>query len=86
MKVSMDGLRNQFLMNYNSLVYKLNKRIDGEDIVNLEVDTIQRELEGIRSCIVTLAFTYMEGEGGWESMDENTYFEQFNPEEDLDEE
>ena len=82
----MDGLRNQLLMNYNSLVYKLNKRIDGEDIVNLEVDTIQRELEGLRSCIVTLAFTSMEGEGGWESMDENTNFEQFNPEEDLDEE
>jgi hypothetical protein len=86
MKVSMDGLRNQLLMNYNSLVYKLNKRIDGEDIIDLEVDTIQRELEGIRSCIVTLAFTYMEGEDGWESMDENTHFEQFNPEEDLDEE
>lgn len=86
MKVSMDGLRNQLLMNYNSLVYKLNKRIDGDDIIDLEVDTIQRELEGIRSCIVTLAFTYMEGEGGWESMDENTYFEQFNSEEDLDEE
>lgn len=86
MKVSMDGLRNQLLMNYNSLVYKLNKRIDGDDIIDLEVDTIQRELEGIRSCIVTLAFTYMEGEDGWEYMDENTYFEQFNPEEDLDEE
>jgi len=86
MKVSMDGLRNQLLMNYNSLVYKLNKRIDGDDIIDLEVDTIQRELEGIRSCIVTLAFTYMEGEDGWESMDENTHFEQFNPEEDLDEE
>ena len=86
MQVSMNGLRNQLLMNYNSLVYKLNKRIDGDDIIDLEVDTIQRELEGIRSCIVTLAFTYMEGEDGWESMDENTYFEQFNPEEDLDEE
>lgn len=82
MKVSMDGLRNQLLMNYNSLVYKFNKRIDGDDIVDLEVDTIQQELEGIRSCIVTLAFTYMEGEDGWESMDENTHFEQFNPEED----
>ena len=86
MQVSMNGLRNQLLMNYNSLVYKLNKRIDGDDIIDLEVDTIQRELEGIRSCIVTLAFTYMEGEDGWESMDENTHFEQFNPEEDLDEE
>lgn len=82
----MDGLRNQLLRNYNSLVYKLNKRIDGDDIIDLEVDTIQRELDGMRSCIVTLAFTYMEGEDGWESMDENTYFEQFNPEEDLDEE
>jgi len=86
MKVSMDGLRNQLLRNYNSLVYKLNKRIDGDDIKDLEVDTIQRELEGLRSCIVTLAFTSMEGDDGWESMDENTYFEQFNPEEDLDEE
>ena len=86
MKVSMNGLRNQLLRNYNSLVYKLNKRIDGEDIENLETDNIQRELDGLRSCIVTLAFTSMEGDGGWESMDENTYFEQFNPEEDLDEE
>lgn len=86
MQVSMNGLRNQLLRNYNSLVYKLNKRIDGEDINGLEVYDIQRELEGLRSCIVTLAFTSMEGEGGWESMDENTYFEQFNPEEDLDEE
>jgi len=82
----MDGLRNQLLRNYNSLVYKLNKRIDGEDIKNLETDNIQRELDGLRSCIVTLAFTSMEGDGGWGSMDENTYFEQFNPEEDLDEE
>jgi len=86
MKVSMDGLRNQLLRNYNSLVHKLNKRIDGVYIKDLEVDTIQRELEGLRSCIVTLAFTSMEGDDGWESMDENTYFEQFNPEEDLDEE
>ena len=86
MKVRIDGLRNQLLRNYNSLVYKLNKRIDGDDIIDLEVDTIQRELDGMRSCIVTLAFTYMEGEDGWKSMDENTHFEQFNPEEDLDEE
>lgn len=81
MTVSMDGLRNQLLRNYNSLVYKLNRRIEGENIENLEVDHIQRELEGLRSCIVTLAFTYVEGENGWNSMDENTYFEEFNPEE-----
>ena len=83
MEVSMNGLRNQLLRNYNSLVAKLNKRIDGDDIVDLEIYDIERELEGIRSCIVTLAFTYMEGEGGWNEMDENTHFEQFNPEEEL---
>jgi hypothetical protein len=83
MEVSMNGLRNQLLRNYNSLVSKLNKRIDGDDIVDLEIYDIERELEGIRSCIVTLAFTYMEGEGGWNEMDENTHFEQFNPEEEL---
>ncbi len=79
----MDGLRNHLLRSYNSLVSKLNKRIDGDDIVDLEIYDIERELEGIRSCLVTLAFTYMEGEGGWKSMDDDTYFEQFNPEEEL---
>ena len=83
MQVSMDGLRNHLLRSYNSLVSKLNKRIDGDDIVDLEIYDIERELEGIRSCLVTLAFTYMEGEGGWKSMDDDTYFEQFNPEEEL---
>lgn len=83
MQVSMDGIRNHLLRSYNSLVSKLNKRIDGDDIVDLEIYDIERELEGIRSCLVTLAFTYMEGEGGWKSMDDDTYFEQFNPEEEL---
>ena len=85
MEVSMNGLRNQLLWNYNSLVEKLNSNIKDaswDPHVTIDVDTIQRELDGIRSCIVTLAFTYMEGEGGWKEMDENTHFEQFNPEED----
>jgi hypothetical protein len=30
-------------------------------------------------CIVTLAFTYMEGKDGWKSMTEDTKFELFNP-------
>jgi hypothetical protein len=81
MTVSMDGLRNQMLKNYNSLVYKLNKRIY-DDEINLEVDDIQRELDGLRSCIVTLAFTYMEGEDGWVSMPDETHFETFNPTDD----
>ena len=85
MEVSMNGLRNQLLWNYNSLVEKLNSNIKDaswDPHVTIDVDSIQRELDGIRSCIVTLAFTYMEGEGGWKEMDENTHFEQFNPEED----
>ena len=89
MEVSMNGLRNQLLWNYNSLVEKLNSNIKDaswDPHVTIDVDAIQRELDGIRSCIVTLAFTSMEGEGGWKEMDENTHFEQFNPEEDEDNE
>jgi hypothetical protein len=38
-------------------------------------------MEGIRNAIVTLAFMYQEGEGGFKELDENTHFEEFNPEE-----
>jgi hypothetical protein len=85
MEVSMDGLRRQLLWNYNSLVEKLNNNIKDkswEPEIIISPDSIQRELDGIRSCIVTLAFTYQEGEGGWKEMDENTHFELFNPEDD----
>jgi hypothetical protein len=85
MEVSMDGLRRQFLMNYNSLTEKLNKNIKDsswDPQIIIDPDYIQREMDGLRSCIVTLAFTYMEGESGWKEMDENTHFEEFNPEED----
>ena len=80
----MDGLRNHLLSNYNSLVRKLNSNIKDaswEPHVLIDVDSIQRELDSIRSCIVTLAFTYQEGEGGWKSMDEETKFALFNPQE-----
>ena len=85
MEVSMDGLRRQLLWNYNSLVEKLNNNIKDkswEPEIIISPDSIQRELDGIRSCIVTLAFTYQEGEGGWKELDENTHFELFNPEDD----
>jgi len=81
----MDGLRRQFLMNYNSLTEKLNKNIKDsswDPQIIIDPEYIQREMDGLRSCIVTLAFTYMEGESGWKEMDENTHFEEFNPEED----
>ena len=88
MEVSMDGLRRQLLRNYNSLTEKLNSRITDaswDPQIIIDPDYIQREMDGLRSCIVTLAFTYMDGEGGWKEMDENTHFESFNPEEDEDE-
>jgi hypothetical protein len=84
MEVSMNVLRNQLLANYNSLVRKLNNNIKDESWdphVIVEVDAIQRQLDSIRSCIVTLAFTYQEGEGGWDAMPDDTEFAIFNPEE-----
>jgi hypothetical protein len=87
MDVSMDGLRRQLLRNYNSLAKKLNNNIKDKSWdphVTIDVDSIQKEMDVLRDCIVTLAFTYQEGEGGWKEMDENTHFELFNPEEDED--
>ena len=81
----MNGLRNQLLANYNSLVRKLNSNIKDKSWdphVIVEVDAIQRQLDSIRSCIVTLAFTYQEGEGGCDAMPDDTEFERFNPDED----
>jgi hypothetical protein len=85
MQVSMDGLRRQLLWNYNSLAEKLNKNIKDkswEPHIAIDVDSIQKEMDGLRDCIVTLAFTYQDGESGWKEMDENTHFELFNPDED----
>ena len=83
MEVSMNGLRNQLLANYNSLVKVLNSSIKDESWdphVIVDVDRIQRQLDTIRDCIVTLAFTYQEGEGGWDEMPDDTEFVTFNPE------
>jgi hypothetical protein len=89
MEVSMDGLRRQLLRNYNSLTEKLNSRITDaswDPQIIIDPDYIQKEMDGLRSCIVTLAFTYMDGESGWKEMDENTIFEEFNPEKEEDNE
>jgi len=58
MEVSMDGLRNQLVRNYNSLVRKLNSNIKDESWD-----------------------PHMEGEHGWKSMDDDTKFVLFNPQE-----
>lgn len=83
MKVSMDGLRWQLLESYNSLTQKLNRNIkdkswDPEIIIN--PSEIEKEMDGIRSCIVTLAFMYDDSEDGFKILD-NPQFENFNPKE-----
>ena len=81
----MDGLRGSLIRNYNSLTRKLNNNIKDKSwdaTIVIDPEDISDEMDNIRNCIVTLAFTYMEGEGGWKEMDENTHFELFNPQED----
>ena len=83
MKVSMDGLRWQLLNNYNSLTRKLNKGID-DDEITLSPEDIQREMDNIRSCIVTLSYMYDKREDGFDILDD-PHFESFNElDEDLD--
>ena len=81
MNVSFDGLRKRLIADYNSLVEKLNLSItDGQ--VEVNVDYISRQLDGLRNGLVTLAFIYQDGEDGFKTLDENTHFETFNPIED----
>jgi hypothetical protein len=79
MKVSMDGLRKKLIVNYNSLVKKLNSSIDEDEFIQIDPSYISRELDMIRIAIVTLAFTSQEGNDDWQEMDEDTHFEEFNP-------
>lgn len=83
MKVSMDGLRWQLLDSYNSLTRKLNKGIKKYDTfdteINMSPDEIQREMDNIRSCIVTLAYMYDDSDGGFKIL-EDPHFESFNEE------
>jgi hypothetical protein len=89
MRVSMDGLRWQLLNNYNSLTRKLNRSIKKyetfDDEITLSPEDIQKEMDDIRSCIVTLAYMYDNREDGFKIL-EDPHFESFNEieEEDLD--
>ena len=65
MNVNMDGLRKRLIGDYNSLTRKLNESVkdkswDPEIIV--APGYIQREMDGIRNTIITLAFMYQESE------------------------
>lgn len=75
----MDGLRKSLVKSYNSLVYRLNQGIE-DDSVSVDKHEIEEHLDSIRNCIVTLAFTSLEGQ--WEEMHEDTEFLEFDPEED----
>ena len=82
MEVSMDGLRKRLIADYNSLTKKLNNSIRDKSFdphIIVEPDYISREMDGIRNALVTLAFCYIDGEGGFNELDENTHFEDFNP-------
>lgn len=83
MDVSMDGLRWQLLYSYNSLTEKLNSKIEkdwGEKEITIDPDYIQKEMDIIRSCIVTLAYMYDDSENGFKEL-ENPTFNTFNEEE-----
>lgn len=87
MKVSFEGLRSQLLRSYNSLTQKLNnateKDFDGRDYDKIQIyaSDIEREMEGIRNIVVTMAYMFQEGEDGFKEM-ENPYFEDFHSEDD----
>ena len=81
MKVSMDGVRKHLISDYNSLAKKLTKAYDREDdIIIVDPIEIMKEMEGLRNGIVTLAFSFIEGNEGFKELDENTHFEIFMPE------
>jgi len=81
MDVSMEGLRKRLIGNYNSLTKKLNRKTKEYDTFGDEIcispEDIKDEMDGIRDCLVTLAFCYLDGPGGFSELDENTHFEDF---------
>jgi hypothetical protein len=78
MDVNFDGLRKHLIHDYNSLVEKLNHSIN-DDRIEIDVNYISRQLDGLRSGLITLAFVYQDGPDGFETLNENTHFETFNP-------
>lgn len=83
MEVSMDGLRRRLIADYNWLTIKLNKSIKDKSFdpeIIIDPNYIQREMDGIRSAIITLAFSYIDSEDGFKQLPEDLNFEVFNPE------
>ncbi len=86
MTVSMDGLRNHLLSSYNSLTSKLNRNIrdkESDPTIVISAESIENEMEGLRNCIVTLAYMFDNREGGFKEL-KDPHFENFNPQPDED--
>lgn len=80
MNVNMDGLRWQLLDNYNSLTRKLNGKIEkdwGEKEISIDPEYIQKEMDIIRNCIITLSCMYDKGDNGFECL-KDPKFEDYN--------
>ena len=85
MNVSFDGLRKRLIADYNSLTRKLNGNIKDKSWdahILIDPHEIEREMDGIRNALVTLAFIYQDGPDGFRELPEETHFENFNPIED----
>ena len=84
MSVNMDELRIMLIHDYNILTRKLNgcikdKSWNPEIVINPYY--IKKEMDGLREVIVALAFSYIQGESGFEELPLETDFENFFPEE-----
>ena len=77
MEVNFDNLRKKIIANYNSIVTKLNSNKTVSDYIMIDPDYIRRDLDDLRSALITLAFIYQEGEDGFKPLDENIHFEEF---------
>ena len=78
MEVSMDGLRKRLIEDYNLLVKRLNGSIDDDGDILIHLDSIKRQLGGIRDALVILAFSHDPNNEEFNCMDANTHFENFN--------
>jgi hypothetical protein len=78
MEVSMDGLRKRLIEDYNLLVKRLKEGIDEDGDILIHLDSIKRQLGGIRDALVVLAFSHDPNNEEFNCMDANTHFESFN--------
>jgi hypothetical protein len=83
MEVSINSLRERLVSDFNSLTKKLNesvKDVSRDPEINIDPESIRNEMNNIRFGLITLYFSYIEGNGEFKSMDDDVDFEEFfNP-------